>query len=214
MIAVIKGDIVGSRSLSDPDKWLTPLKELLKQWGSTPAQWEILWGDFFQVEVPNPKDALEKSMAIKALIKQVEPLERHKKVSPIDVRMSIGIGKKTHTGPTISESNGSAFIHSGEKFDRLKRERLNLAIQSPWPDFDREMNLYLKLASTFMDSWSISSGELVGILLGNPEATQQEIGGILAIKQNSVSDRWRRAHADELLELLAMYRVKLSQYVP
>lgn len=212
MIAVIKGDIVDSRKLSDPDKWLVPLKKLLGQWGKAPAQWEIMWGDFFQLEVVNPADALEKALAIKALVKCTEPSDSHKKISPIDVRMAIGIGERTHVGKSISESNGSAFIYSGEKFDRLKRERTTLAIQSPWPAFDREMNLYFRLANTFMDSWAITSGELVGTLLQHQGATQQEIGDILHIKQNSVSDRWRRAHVDELLELLAMYRHKISQY--
>lgn len=212
MIAVIKGDIVDSRKLSDPDKWLVPLKELLGQWGKAPVQWEILWGDFFQLEVADPADAVEKALAIKALVKRTEPSDSQKKISPIDVRMAIGIGERTHVGKSISESNGSAFIYSGEKFDRLKRERTTLAIQSPWPAFDREMNLYFRLANTFMDSWSITSGELVGTLLQHQGATQQEIGDILHIKQNSVSDRWRRAHVDELLELLAMYRHKISQY--
>lgn len=214
MIAVIKGDIIDSRKLNEPDRWLKPLKEMLKQWGDTPAQWEVLWGDFFQLEVSDPTKALKKAMAIKALIKRVEPIDSRKKASPIDVRMAIGIGEKNYSGTTISESNGSAFVHSGAKFDRLKRERLTMAIQSPWPAFDKEINLYLKLASTFTDNWSITSGELIGTLLQNPEATQQEIGNILDIKQNSVSDRWRRAHADELLELLAMYHDKLALYIP
>lgn len=214
MIAVIKGDIIDSRKLNEPDRWLKPLKEMLKQWGDTPAQWEVLWGDFFQLEVSDPTKALKKAMAIKALIKRVEPIDSRKKASPIDVRMAIGIGEKNYSGTTISESNGSAFVHSGAKFDRLKRERLTMAIQSPWPTFDKEINLYLKLASTFTDNWSITSGELIGTLLKNPEATQQEIGNILDIKQNSVSDRWRRAHADELLELLAMYHDKLALYIP
>lgn len=214
MIAIIKGDIIDSRKLNEPDRWLKPLKEMLKQWGDTPAQWEVLWGDFFQLEVSDPTKALKKAMAIKALIKRVEPIDSRKKASPIDVRMAIGIGEKNYSGTTISESNGSAFVHSGAKFDRLKRERLTMAIQSPWPAFDKEINLYLKLASTFTDNWSITSGELIGTLLQNPEATQQEIGNILDIKQNSVSDRWRRAHADELLELLAMYHDKLALYIP
>lgn len=212
MIAVIKGDIIDSRRLGDADKWLIPLKELLGQWGSAPAQWEILWGDFFQLEISDPAEALEKALAIKALVKRIGPVESQKKNSTIDVRMAIGIGEKTHAGQSISESNGSAFVHSGEKFERLKPERTTLAIRSPWPAFDREMNLYIKLANTFMDSWSLTSGQLVGTLLQHPGATQQEIGEILHIKQNSVSDRWRRAHADELLDLLAMYRSKIRQY--
>ncbi len=73
-----------------------------------------------------------------------------KKISTIDVRMAIGIGEKTYSGKRVSESNGPAFIYSGEKFETLKKQNINLAIQSPWKDFDKEINLYLKLASTFI----------------------------------------------------------------
>jgi hypothetical protein len=98
-------------------------------------------GDFFQVEVANPEDAIKKAFEIKALIKKVAPLDERKKISTIDVRMAIGIGEKTYSGETISESNGTAFIYSGEKYDVLKKENVTLGIKTPWKDFDEEMNL-------------------------------------------------------------------------
>lgn len=210
MLAVIKGDIIASRKLLDQQKWLEPLKAQLAQWGKTPEQWELVWGDFFQLEISNLEEALKKALQIKALIKRIEPKEANKKISTIDVRMSIGIGEKTFLGKRISESNGTAFINAGEKFDTLKKEKVNLAIQSPWPDFDKEINLYLKLAGIFMDSWSVSSAELVEIVLKNPNITQEEIGELLGIKQNSVSGRWNRSNIDEVIKIEEVFRTKLK----
>lgn len=202
MIAVIKGDIIASRKLDNPQKWLQPLKMLLSKWGNTPQQWEVVWGDFFQIEITHPEEAIKKALQIKSLVK---------KVSTIDVRMSIGIGEKTFTGKKISESNGPAFINSGEKFEKLKKEKTNLAIQSPWEALDHEINLYLKLAGTFMDHWSVSSAELIEIVLNNENSTQKEIGNLLGIKQNSVSGRWNRAKVDEILEVENVFRLKIKK---
>ena len=201
MIAVIKGDIIASRKMNNQEEWLEPLKSLLNEWGETPKQWELVWGDFFQLEIAEPEIALKRALKIKALIK---------KSGIIDVRMSIGIGEKAFDGKRISESNGPAFVNAGDKFEKLKKEKINLAIQSPWPELDKEMNLYLKLAGTIMDSWSVSSAELMEIVLQSPEATQEEIGKKLGIKQNSVSGRWSRAKVDEILEIEEIYRQKIK----
>ncbi len=213
MIAVIKGDIIASRKLVNQKIWLTPLKNLLATWGNTPKDWKLDWGDFFQVEIQNPEEALRKVFEIKALIKKVEPLDERKKISNIDVRMSIGIGEKTYSGESISESNGTAFIHAGDKFYVLKKENVSLGIKSPWQNFDEEMNLYLKLVGTFMDKWSVSSAELIEIVIKNPGKTQEEIGKLLGIKQSGVSGRWNRAHIDELLAVDEMYRKKIETHL-
>ncbi len=206
MIAVIKGDIINSRRISDPEQWLVPLKELFQKWGSTPQQWEISWGDFFQIEIADPADALSASLEIKALVRSIALHNSTKKNSPIDVRMAIGIGEKSYSAERISESNGEAFIYSGERFDTLKKEKITLAVRSPWIDFDDEVNLYISLVSLFMDKWSVSSAEMMQAIWQFPHETQAEIGERLGIKQNSVSGRWSRANADELLAVEQRYR--------
>ncbi len=213
MIAVIKGDIIASRKLVNQAIWLLPLKSLLATWGESPKSWIIHSGDTFQVEIKNPEEALRKALEIKALIKKVEPLHQHKKISTVDVRMSVGIGEKTYAAESISESNGPAFIYSSEKFDLLKKENAALGIKSPWETFDKEMNLYFKLAGIFMDKWTVSSAELVQIVLNHPTITQEEIGNQLGIRQNSVSGRWNRAHVNEMLEVEKMYRNKIKSLV-
>lgn len=205
MIAVIKGDIIASRTLNNQEQWLQPLKTLLTKWGRTPQEWELVWGDFFQLEISSPEEALMRALEIKAVIK---------KTGSIDVRMSIGIGEKTYVGTRISESNGPAFVNAGERFETLKKEKINLVIQSPWPDLDKEINLYLKLAGTIMDNWSASSAELMEIVLQKPEATQKEIGEMLGIKQNSVSGRWSRAKVSEIMEVEQMFRQKVKLLLP
>ncbi len=214
MIAVLKGDIVASRKLENQDHWLQPLKELLGSWGSTPENWELVWGDFFQVEIANPEEALHKAFEIKALIKKTKSPDSQKLVGAIDVRMAIGIGEKTYSAQRISESNGSAFIHSGEKFDLLKKENTFLAVKSKWETFDEEINLYLKLAETFLERWTISSAELAEIVLQNPDITQEEIGRRMGIKQSAVSGRWGRANLDELLKIERVFRRKIKELLP
>ncbi|NLO70561.1 MAG: hypothetical protein GX102_06415 [Porphyromonadaceae bacterium] len=211
MIAVIKGDIVSSRKIENPEKWLTPLKELFNSWGKTPKQWELVWGDLFQLEIEHPQFALRKALLIKTLIKKIELEETKKKTSLIDVRMTIGIGGKNYSGESISESNGEAFIHAGDKFEELEKEKSNLLIKSPWKEFDDEINLYVKLASVFMDKWTVASAELVELVLKHTEFTQNEIGKQLGIKQNSVSGRWKRANVDEVLKVEQTYRSKLEK---
>ncbi len=210
MIAVIKGDIIASRKLVNQAKWLLPLKNLLASWGKTPKDWFIHSGDFFQIEIKKPEEALKKAFEIKTLIKKVAPLNENKKISTINVRMAIGVGEKNYEAKSIVESNGSAFIYSSEKFELLKKENYTMGIKSPWQSFDDEMNLYLKLAGIFMDKWTVSSAELMQIIFNNPGITQEEIGKKLGIKQNSVSGRWSRANVNEVLELEAIYRSKIK----
>lgn len=211
MIAVIKGDIINSRLIINQDKWLIPLEDLLNEWGKSPEIWEVAWGDSFQLEVENPAESLYKALLIKALIKGISFKKDSEKMSEIDVRISIGIGEKTYAGRRVSESNGPAYIYAGEKFSLLKKENTTLAIKSKWPEFDEEFNLYLKLAGVFMDKWTKSSAELVGIVLKNSMITQEEVGKLIGIKQSGVSGRWNRAKIDEILEIDNLFRRKIKQ---
>lgn len=209
MIAVITGDIISSRTLTSQDLWLVPLKKLLSKYGKRPIAWEIDRGDSFQLEICDVEEALYCALEIKALIKSLKSLENPKIKSPVDVRMAIGVGRKTYAGLSIKESNGEAFIYAGEKFDNLRKENIHLAIKSPWKDFDEEINLYLKLIGIFMDHWSISSAELVRLVLQHPKATQEEMGKLLGIQQSGVSRRWIRANIEYLLEVETLFRKKL-----
>src|SRR5690606_28096278 len=111
MVAILTGDIADSRKLKNQDEWLVPLKELFSETeGSYPMKWEIYRGDSFQAEISNPEEALMTALRIKAAIKSI-------KAEKLDVRIAIGIGRKEYQGERITESNGEAYINSGEKFE-------------------------------------------------------------------------------------------------
>lgn len=201
--SVITGDIIRSRTASNP-LWLPKLKKTLSLEGKSPRTWEIYRGDSFQVEVRDPSHAFLTAIRIKATIKTIRNL---------DVRMAIGIGKKEFVSQKISETDGEAFIHSGEKFETLKKAKQTLAIKTPWPAFDREMNVCFKLASIPMDSWTPNSAELIQILTNQPDLTQKTLAKKLGVSQPSVSERQNRSHFEDILELEELYREKINQLI-
>ena len=130
MTSVITGDIIGSRQQKS-EHWVEDLKKILAPFGKTPNQWEVYRGDEFQIEINNPEDALLAAILVKAHLRAIKS----------DARMSIGFGDKTHNAERISESNGSAFINSGELFETLKKQKVTLALRTGDIDFDEKLNL-------------------------------------------------------------------------
>lgn len=199
MIAIITGDIVNSRKLSSKI-WIDGLKKLLNTFGKNPIEWDIYRGDEFQLEVKNPEDALFFALQIKSYFKSIK----------MDVRMSIGLGEMTYKAKKISESNGSAFSRSGEVFETLKKQKINLAINSGNAAFDDEINLMLRLCLTFMDNWLMQSAEFVLKAIENPSLSQEEIGVKLGINQAAVSRRRKRAQFDLVMEVEKYFRNKVK----
>lgn len=199
MIGIITGDIVNSRKLSSKI-WMDGLKKLLNNFGKTPAEWDIYRGDEFQLEVKNPEEALIIALRIKSYFKTMK----------LDVRMSIGFGDMTYKAKKISESNGTAFIRSGELFETLKKQKINLAINSGNDAFDAEINLMLRLSLTFMDNWLVQSAEFVLTAIENPSLSQEEMGVKLGINQAAVSRRRKRAQFDLVMEMENYFRNKIK----
>ena len=202
MTAILTGDIINSRKRGSA-LWIDGLKVLLAQYGQTPADWEIFRGDQFQLEIRNPEQALLIALEIKAYLKTLK----------LDARISIGIGDKTYTAANISESNGSAFVRSGEYFDTLKKQKLTLAVNTGNSTVDAELNLMLQLALTFLNSWLPQSAEFFLVAIKNPELSQEELGAKLGINQAAVSRRRKRAQYDLLLELNQYYRSKIKKAI-
>ncbi len=196
---VITGDVINSKRMS-ANLWLAHLKKVLHVWGREPTAWQIYRGDSFQLEIPSVLDSLEAAVLIKAGMKTVKGL---------DVRLALGIGEKAYTGTRVTESNGEAFINSGMVFDRLKKRKVNMAVKSPWEEFDEEVNVMLRLALTFMDRWLVNHAQVIELSLRYRELSQKQLGSKLNIAQNTVSDRMARAHREELLEMLGLFRKKL-----
>ena len=199
MICILTGDIKGSRKAKSKN-WLAELKELFLQFGKNPADWEIYRGDEFQIEIKDCEEALLIAFQIKAFLRTIS----------LDARMSIGIGEKTSKAKRISESNGSAFVYSGEAFEIMKKNKINLVVQSADNQFNKDMNLLIRLGLSFMDNWLAQQAEYVLLAINNPELSQEEMGEILKINQAAVSKRRKRANFDLMLEINLAYVEKLK----
>jgi hypothetical protein len=203
MTSVITGDIIGSRQQKSKH-WVEDLKKILSPFGEMPAQWEIYRGDEFQVEIKNPEEALLTAILIKAHLKAIKS----------DARMSIGFGDKTHNAEKISESNGTAFINSGELFETLKKQKVTLALRTGDIVFDEKMNLMLRLALTFMDNWLAQPAQFVAVAIENPNLSQEELGQKLGINQAAVSRRQKRAQFDLVMNLDRYFRTQIKEIKP
>ncbi|MCC9063863.1 SatD family protein [Flavobacterium piscisymbiosum] len=202
MTSVITGDIIGSRQQTSKH-WVEDLKKILSPFGETPSQWEVYRGDEFQIEIKNPEEALRSAILIKSHLRAIK----------LDARMSIGFGDKTHEAEKISESNGGAFIHSGELFETLKKQKVTLAMRTGDAVFDEKLNLMLQLALTFMDNWLAQQAEFLVAAIENPTLSQEELGQKLGINQAAVSRRQKRAQFDLVLQLDRYFRTQIKQLI-
>lgn len=201
MQSIITGDIIGSRKTKSND-WIIGLKQIFNIFGDTPKNWDIYRGDEFQLEIKDIKQSILIAIQVKAYLKSIK----------LDARMCIGIGDKTYSAEKISESNGSSFVYSGEGFDSLRKEKVNLKVNSKNLEFNEEINLLLKLGLSFMDSWTSQTGEYVLVAIQNPKLSQEEIGNILGINQAAVSRRRKRANFDLLMEINNAFIKKLKHF--
>lgn len=202
MTSVITGDIIKSRNIKNQNIWMEQLKYALNMLSSDKSYYEIYRGDSFQYECRDIYDSFRHAVYIKSCIKTIKGL---------DVRMSIGIGTKDYEGNTVSESNGEAFVHSGETFETLKKEKVNLKVKTRDFTLNKELNLYFKLVLIAMDNWTTNSAEIVKLSIENPTMIQAELAKLIGISQDAVSKRQKRAYLDEILELDKLYRQKIDQ---
>ncbi len=192
MVAIITGDIVDSRKVA-PEVWLPRLKKYLQEHISNKDLWEIYRGDSFQAEVP-VEDALRTALSIKALVKTN---------NIIDVRMSIGIGDKIFDGRKITESNGTAFVNSGESFERIKN--FTLITQTPNAEFDEYFNPILRLIGFIGSQWKPVTAETIHFALTHPALLQKEIATRMSKDKTTVNKALKRGGYDEILEVLDLY---------
>ncbi len=203
MVAILTGDIIHSRNVGDPASWLDPLKKSLNRFGKSPKKWEIFRGDSVQLEVA-PEKALEAALQIKATIKTIKNL---------DIRIAIGIGSKSYDAEGVSESNGDAYVFSGETLEILKQEKKNLGFRSPWEQLDEEMNTIIRLLSVMVDNWSTTSAQTALLVLQQPNISQQELATKIGINQSSVSARFNRAHLHEILHVTAYFQKRVHEQI-
>ncbi len=199
MQAILTGDLVNSRK-ADPDLWLPDVKLVLNRYGKELTDWEIYRGDSFQIATA-PDKALELALLVKAVCKQ------HKL---LDARIAIGIGEISYRSGKITQSNGTAFVNSGECFEALKKQ--TLGIRTPWENFNATFQIILQLVSQFSDNWTVATSEVIAKALENPEANQKQLADLLDRKsQSSISEALKRGGYEEIKSVIGLYKTEIGK---
>jgi hypothetical protein len=201
MKAVLTGDII--RSDETPNAvWNPHLKSALGEYGCDPDDWQVYRGDSFQLLLPDAREAFRTALFIRAALRSG---------ADCDARIAIGIGDVSYQGDSVLESDGEAFARSGRLLTTLTEDEATLGVSSPWSVFDRDLNVAMKLALIVVDDWSRASAGYVHLALSLPEATQEVLAERLGIGQSAVSMRRTRAHIAEILDLDAIFRLKIDE---
>ncbi|WP_425075120.1 SatD family protein [Psychroserpens sp. S379A] len=198
MVAVITGDIINSRK-EEVKNWLGTLKGILNYYGEEPKDWEIFRGDSFQLLIA-PEKAMLCAIHIKSAIKQIKSL---------DVRMAIGIGNEKYKSSKITESNGSAYIRSGDCFEALKKQ--TLAIKSNNENFDETINVMLSLSLLIANNWSSTVAEVIKTTIENSNKNQNYLAQLLNKSQSSISEALKRGGFEEIMNMNNFYVKQISK---
>lgn len=190
MTAIITGDIINSRKVAT-QTWLAVLERALSKFGTKEKNWEVFRGDSFQLEV-TPENVMKAAIYMKTAIKTIELL---------DLRIGIGIGKKSFEAKTIKESNGEAFVFSGEAFEELKKR--SFAIKTRSEKADEQLNMTLDLLTLIINKWNVNVSKTVLLALDFPDLTQVELAEKMNKKQGQISRELKKAGFEEVLRAIA-----------
>lgn len=200
MIAVLTGDIINSREVN-AEEWQPRLKAYFDSVTNNDEKWAIYRGDSFQIQV-NANEALIIAICIKSLIK----------TNPkIDVRIAIGIGDISFEEKKITESNGTAFVNSGDAFEMLKNNTLRL--KTPYQEFDACFNPIFKLLSFIIDNWKPATSETIFYALTYRGLLQKEIAEKLQKDRTTVNRALKRGAYEEIVDIIDLFDQKISECI-
>lgn len=168
-VAVLTGDLIGSRRLSEPQRQQL-FHELNQLWhefaaaqpDSATGDIQVFRGDGWQALVANPQHAVNAAIFVRASVKALNL------VDGIDTRIGVGIGSVDSLNPAhLGDSNGPAFIRSGEALDSLANIGLAWALKHPQANLNDIALGTFPIMDLAIQRWTkAESAAVVGTLLG------------------------------------------------
>ena len=202
--AIITGDIINSRRVKSDTReslynevqlFLKRLKE--EKWLKKVEQ---SGGDSFQCEVARIQYALRVALMIKCFIKAKTNIpysisgKKIKEITDISIRLagvriSIGISTADFIKRKLGESDGDAFLLSGEGLEQLKNEYSELSLKTNSQSLNIEVHSIVLLLDALVQKYFARQAEV--ILQKLQEKKEDEIARILNISQSAVNQSAR-----------------------
>jgi ribosome-binding protein aMBF1 (putative translation factor) len=123
------------------------------------------------------------------------------------VRLGIGLGEIDFESSKITESNGSAFVRSGESFEDLKKQ--NIMFKSADQDLDEAINTMLGLSLYISNKWSVTVSEIIKLAIEKPNLKQKELAKQLGKSQSNISEALKRGGFDEIMAMHTYYKKQI-----
>lgn len=201
-IAVLTGDVIDSRKVSDRPRLYQRLDDSLAELATLHGgHGERFRGDGFQLALPHPAHAMRVAVALRAaLIEHSEPDQRW------DARIAVAVGPSPRG---IAEADGDTFVASGRALDTMADGSAHLTLARLDEPEDAGVDLLVRFIDDLLDGWSPYSAEVVGLSLRH-EASQQTLAKRLGIRQPSVHKRLRAARWPLLSDSLAYFEKRLE----
>ncbi len=217
MYAVITGDIIqstrlkGKRTLylQQVKKLFESIRKSKKKFGIV-KPFEIFRGDSFQGAFNKPEKALIIALLLRSFSRMTLPKGLKAMKGTVayshvvtDLRIAVGIGDIDNLSKKIVESDGEAFQRSGRTLDRIKKSGLNLAINTPWEDVNKEFEASWGLIDAIVSKWSPFQAEAVYHALQDEAYTS--IAKSIGASGAAVSQRLKSANWSAIEKMLQYY---------
>ena len=189
LYAVITGDLIKSKSLSGQREVLSILNEAFSTVQSylndtrrnkiLCVPFQIFRGDSFQGIISDPELALYVLIVIRASLRCINYSKSYRRKNAPDARLALGIGTVNYLpDASVSEGDGDAFRRSGILLDTLKnnikKSPLYMAIDTPWPEINKELEVDCALLDSLIYKWSAQQAQaILGFMKG---LNQTELG--------------------------------------
>jgi hypothetical protein len=209
-VAVLTGDLVGSRAL--PDEALDRARAALEAAARDAAGWEpalvagggleFFRGDSWQLCLLRPTRLLRVALFLRARLRALG--------RGFDTRIGVGLGPVARLDPErVSRSTGLAFERSGAALDRMKR-RERLAVN---PDgADPELRIVATLCAAIADRWTPAQARAMAQAVGpDPAPDQSAMAARLVVSQSAVAQALRAAGFEPLRAALDWFESFISE---
>lgn len=180
--AVLTGDIVKSRAITDKARLNASLRDILAQLAERHrGQFDIFRGDSFQLLLPEADHAVAAAVLIRAA------LIMHSDAQRWDARIAVASGEIHFLGERVSESQGPVFEASGLGLEQLSASSQRLLLVSS-AGFAPLLALATRFADAIISDWTHFSAEVVYWTLSE-SLSQQALAQRLARTQPTINSR-------------------------
>jgi hypothetical protein len=206
LAAVLTADIVDSTRFSPAQE--SALQQRLRKFLDKYPR-EFYRGDSFQVYFEDPKEALRRALAFRALA--IEATTKEEGGIRGDIRVSIGIGEVDLPVRTLGEAKGEAFVLSGRGLDELQQSERRLHIACS----NSIANIGLRVMSDYLDNiFSGMTGKQADIIVELLQGTtQQQLSVTREKAKSTISELANAGKWPEIEKILIQYE-QLIELLP